>query len=133
MVRNGSAMAHTQLQASVPRGYTYAFALAHPSPKQTQRTAQVYRLFDKYGDEAATAASDAIRQGVIAGRGPVVIARDLMGALDISLISALNTSRTESMRSLRDATLANYQANSDVVDAWIWYATLGTACAMCTA
>jgi hypothetical protein len=131
--QSGGAMAHAQLQASVPKGYTYAFALAHPSPKQVQRTAQVYRLLDRYGDEAATAALHAIRQGVIAGRGAAVIARDIMVATDMSLVSALNTSRTESMYAFRDATLANYRANDDAVDAWIWFATLGTACAMCTA
>jgi hypothetical protein len=129
----GAAMARVQLHASVPKGYTYSFAIAYgASPKQVARQTAIYRLFDKYGDEAATAAQDAIRQGVIAGRGPAVIARALMDATDISLISALNTSRTESMRSLRDATLANYQANSDVVDAWIWFAS-ANACAMCLA
>jgi hypothetical protein len=130
--KRGEIMAHKQLQATVPKGYTYSFALAHPSPKQTARQAAVYSLFDKYGDEAATAATDAIRQGVLAGRNPNAIARSLMDALDISLVSALNTSRTEAMRSLRDATLANYQANSDVVDSWVWLAS-GDACAMCLA
>jgi hypothetical protein len=129
----GAAMARVQLHASVPKGYTYGFTIAYAaSPKQVARQTAVYRLFDKYGDEAATAAQDAIRQGVIAGRGPAVIARALMDATDISLISALNTSRTEAMYALRSATLANYQANSDVVESWIWFAS-GNACAMCLA
>jgi hypothetical protein len=131
--QSGASMAHAQLQASVPRGHTYTFALAHPDIAAQHRAALTYRLFDKYGNDAANAAIDAIREGVIAGRGPVVIARDLMSACDMSLVSALNTSRTESMYAMRSATLENYRANSDVVDAWIWYATLGTACAMCTA
>jgi hypothetical protein len=131
--QHGTAMAHAQMQASVPRGHTYTFALAHPDISAQHRAALTYHLFDKYGNDAANVAIEAIKQGVIAGRGPLIIARDLMSTLDISLVSALNTSRTESMYALRSATLENYRANDDVVDAWIWYATLGTACAMCTA
>lgn len=130
--KRGEILAHKQLQATVPKGHTYAFALAHPSPQQKARQAAVYSMFDRYGDEAATAASDAIRQGVLAGRNPNVIARDMMAACDISLVSALNTSRTEAMRSLRDATLANYRANDDVVEGWVWLAS-SDACAMCIA
>jgi len=69
---------------------------------------------------------------VLAGHNPVVIARDIQDALGSSLANALMISRTESMRSLRDATLENYRANSDVVDSYVWLAS-PDACAMCLA
>lgn len=69
---------------------------------------------------------------MLAGHNPVVIARDIQDALGSSLANALMISRTESMRSLRDATLENYRANSDVVDSYVWLAS-PDACAMCLA
>lgn len=124
----GSRLAQAQLSATVPHGYTWHFT--QPAASMQAQEARVYSLFDKYGDEAATAATDAIRLGVLAGHGPAVIARTIQDALGSPLANALMISRTESMRALRDATLENYRANDDVVNSWTWLAYPG-CCGMC--
>jgi SPP1 gp7 family putative phage head morphogenesis protein len=72
--------------------------------------------------------------GVATGQGPRVLARQLRRATQIAPARALTISRTEQLRSYRQATLENYRANSDLVEGWIWFATLSArSCAMCIA
>lgn len=50
------------------------------------------------------------------------------------LVRALLVSRTETLRAYREAAHRNYEANADVVEGWIWHATLTTrTCAACWA
>jgi len=65
-----------------------------------------------------------IIDGVGLGRNPVKIARDIYKALGLSLQDAIRTTRTVQLYSYREATRANYIANSDIIKGWIWYTAM---------
>jgi hypothetical protein len=72
--------------------------------------------------------------GIAGGLSPRVIAREVADAQALGLNRALLISRTEVLRSYREATHQSYQANSDIVEGWIWTANLGPrTCASCWA
>ena len=91
-------------------------------------------LLDELGPEASKAVRDALVAGVATGQNPRVIAQQVRQALGGNLVRALRISRTEVLRSYREASKRSYQANSDVVKGWIWHSALGTrTCPACWA
>lgn len=89
-------------------------------------------------DELGPAASEAVRSGLIEGlalgQNPREIARRIREEFGGDLVRALRISRTETLRSYREATRRNYQANSDIIAGWRWLAAKqGRTCAMCLA
>jgi SPP1 gp7 family putative phage head morphogenesis protein len=73
--------------------------------------------------------SDAIRQlildGVGSGLNPLTIAKNIIdNGLGMSLTDAMRWTRTVQLYSYRWANAASYQANSEIVKGWIWYAEL---------
>lgn len=92
------------------------------------------RLLDELGPDASRATREALITGLATGQSPRVIARRVRAAFGGNLARALRVSRTEVLRSYREATLRSYQANDDVVSGWIWYSALGArTCAACWA
>lgn len=91
-------------------------------------------LLAELGPTASKAVSDALIMGVATGLGPREVARIIRRDVGMSLVRALRISRTEILRSYREATRRNYQANSDVVKGWIWHSALDRrSCACCWA
>lgn len=91
-------------------------------------------LFASLGEEAVDRVRSALLVGVATGQGPRVIARTIRDALGQPLARALTISRTETVRAYREASIASYAANDDVVSRWRWTATKTTrTCAMCLA
>lgn len=91
-------------------------------------------LLAELGPTASKAVSDALIVGVATGLGPREVARIIRRDVGMSLVRALKISRTEILRSYREATRRNYQANSDVVKGWIWHSALDRrSCACCWA
>lgn len=91
-------------------------------------------LFDSFGPEGSQAVRRALINGVATGQGPRQIARQVRDDLGIQLTRALTISRTETLRSYREASRRSYQANDDVVEGWTWLAGLsGRTCASCLA
>lgn len=82
-------------------------------------------LFNKIAQDGAKRAGKVLFDGLAAGHGPRVIARQLQDQLGIPLRRALTISRTETMRVYNQAAMANYKANSDVVQQWQWSAAIG--------
>lgn len=75
-----------------------------------------------------------ILEGVSLGRNPRNIAAGIRRALGVGLSDALRTTRTAQLWSYREATRANYLANSDIVKGWIWFASLDErTCMSCLA
>lgn len=77
--------------------------------------------------------ANAILEGVGLGKNPRTIARGLTDAFGMGLTDSMRMMRTVQIYSYREANLASYRANSDVVQKWIWYANLATACPSCIA
>jgi SPP1 gp7 family putative phage head morphogenesis protein len=90
----------------------------------------------RFGPAAATAAEEALITGVATGKGTKVIARELAkifgqrGAADPGAIGrkAMLTARQSVLGSYRSASIANYRANADVLDGWVWMASIGRRC-----
>lgn len=68
------------------------------------------------------------------GYNPVTIGRQINNAFGYGLTDAMRMMRTVQIYSYRDASQANYVANSDLVRGWVWYAKLdGLTCMSCVA
>lgn len=67
---------------------------------------------------------DMILEGVRLGRNPVKIGKSISEAIGGALTDSVRTTRTVQLWSYREATRANYIANSDIIKGWIWYASL---------
>lgn len=91
-------------------------------------------LLDELGPQASQGAREALIRGIVAGRGPREIAREVRNALGTSLARAQTITRTEVLRAYRETSRRSYAANSDVVEGWIWHSALDRrTCAFCWA
>jgi len=91
-------------------------------------------LLDELGPDASAAVRKALIAGVATGQNPTAIARTIREALGGNLVRALTISRTEVLRSYREASRRSYHANRDIVTGWLWQAGLSSrTCASCWA
>lgn len=92
-------------------------------------------LLGEIGADAADRLEDVFRSGVALGRGPRLIARDAMQAVEgLPRARAQTIARTETLRAYREASRATWQANSRVVAGWQWFSSTDvTTCASCWA
>ncbi|MGI6079256.1 MAG: phage minor head protein, partial [Fastidiosipilaceae bacterium] len=91
-------------------------------------------LLDELGPAASEAVRSGLIQGLALGQNPRAIARQIRQGFGGVLVRALRISRTETLRSYREATRRNYQANSDIIAGWRWLAAKqGRTCAACLA
>lgn len=91
-------------------------------------------LLDELGPAASASVRDALIEGVATGQGPAQIARRVRKDLGGNLVRALRISRTETLRSYREATRRSYQENDDIIDGWTWVcACTARSCASCWA
>ena len=89
-------------------------------------------LLDALGPEAAAHVRETLVEGMALGYNPRKIARQIRDDVDDNRTRALAIARTEVMRSYRQASMANYEANADVVAQWVWHAKLDKrTCAFC--
>lgn len=99
-----------------------------------QNGSPLRNLLDELGPVASADVRRALITGVATGQNPRTIARQVRNAVGGSLARALRISRTEVMRSYREATHRNYEANADIVVGWIWLAAKqARTCPMCLA
>ena len=91
-------------------------------------------LLDELGTDASQKVRDGLIQGLALGQNPRQVARAIRGELGGNLVRALRIARTEQLRSYREATRRNYEANSDIIAGWRWLAAKQPrTCAMCLA
>ncbi|HET9112208.1 MAG TPA: phage minor head protein, partial [Ktedonobacterales bacterium] len=91
-------------------------------------------LFATFGPEAADRAGQALFTSLALGENPRVAAQRLQWATDLPRQRAEVIARTEILRSWRSAQLANYRANSDVVQGWQWSCDFSPrSCSACIA
>ena len=90
----------------------------------TQITSRMWAL----SDEASEAMRRRLIQGVAAGRNPRETARlmvaDVEGDFDGGLARAQVIARTETIDAYRAGARAHHEANSDVLQGWMWLASL---------
>lgn len=81
--------------------------------------------------QAAEAMMDALVQGMGQGWGAAKIAREMRRAATVSLRTAMNTARTETLRAYRAASLAQYQASGIIAGYKRLAAKSTRTCAAC--
>ena len=85
-------------------------------------------------DGAARVAGSPLVTAVALGRNPRETARDLRAVTGQTLARALRISRTETIGAYRRAAIERYRAHSDVLEGWVWVASLSPrTCAACLA
>jgi hypothetical protein len=94
-------------------------------------------LYERIGQLAkvnAQTVADKILENVALGKNPRVIAGLIRDDLGGGLTDALRMTRTVQLWSYRESTRANYLANSDVIEGWIWQSARDeTTCEACLA
>lgn len=109
---------------------TRASGLFVPNESAAQVAATIARLAPGVSDAGA----QAIAAGVLAGKGPREIARDVRLAANVAPVRALVISRTAVNEGFRRTALVTYQANRDIVTGWRWLCARGPrTCALCWA
>jgi SPP1 gp7 family putative phage head morphogenesis protein len=126
-----------QILGKPPAGLTIDWNRIDRSSVQTilgmvQADSPLHKLLMSISASGAQAAEDALVQGMLLGKNPREVARELRKVLGVALSRALTIARTETLRAHREATRASYQANDDIVKGWVWHAALDTrTCAAC--
>ena len=100
----------------------------------TQITSRMWAL----SDEATEAMRRRLAQGVAAGRNPRetarLMVRDVQDDFDGGLARAQVIARTETIDAYRAGAKAQHEANSDVLQGWVWLANLSArTCPSCVA
>lgn len=91
-------------------------------------------LLEDLGSGSSAVVRKALIGAVATGIGPRLVARRILGDLGGNLTRALTISRTETLRAYRSASILTYQANAEILEGWIWTASLSSrTCAMCIA
>ena len=89
-------------------------------------------LFRDLAGDAADHLRDTLVAGLATGTGPRELAREVAKSLGVPRARALNIARTEFHRAYREASRLSYEANSDVVEGWVWHsATDRRTCPAC--
>lgn len=94
-----------------------------------------HALVDRLGSVVAERMSNRLVDAISLGMNPHKTARLIREELGVGLDWALTTARTAQLWSYREATRAGYVANSNIVESWTWFATLGDTrtCMSCIA
>lgn len=121
---HATALARTAL-GPAPEGIAVGFdqvparALEHLVGFMQDNLPLRYKLPDLAPDAVARV-KKALIVGVGTGQGPQVIARDMRDALGGNMQQAITIARTETLYAYRASTIQFGQANSQVVEGWVW-------------
>src|SRR3990172_1519370 len=92
------------------------------------------QLEEKFGEYVAGQVEshflDGIGQGMRADQITALLNRNLQNGLGSGLTSVLTTLRTAQIKSYQLANHATYLANSNIVQGWVWHASLDPRCCM---
>jgi hypothetical protein len=87
-------------------------------------------LVKRLGPAVAERMSDALVDGIVLGMNPRKVAQIVRNELGVGLTWALTTARTAQLSAYREASRANYVANSHIVESWTWLSALGNRTCM---
>lgn len=129
-----SALPGQEPTALIPEEVRLATGAIERVTAATQPAGAITQLLAGLAPAAADSVSDSLVSGIALGRNPRQIARDIRDALGGNLTRALTIARTETLRAYREASRAEYNANADVLDGWVWVADLSPrTCSACWA
>lgn len=92
-------------------------------------------LVGRLGEAVASRMADKLVDAITLGMNPRRTAALVRKELGVGLTWALTTARTAQLWAYREASRANYVANSNIVESWVWWATLDSdrTCLSCIA
>jgi SPP1 gp7 family putative phage head morphogenesis protein len=91
-------------------------------------------LLDRIPRRGGALVARALQTGLIKGRSSNAIASEIRIGLNGSLAKAIQIARTEINRAYRETSHQTYEANSDVLEGWIWLSALNSrSCVACVA
>lgn len=94
----------------------------------------LYKRLENLSPFMAQRVADTILENIALGHNPRAWAGLIRDQLGVGLSQALTMARTVQIKSYQEATRANYVANADIVQSWIWYAELDAdVCMSCVA
>lgn len=94
----------------------------------------LFARLEKLAPYMAERVSQTIIENIALGRNPRQWAGLIRDQLGVGLSDSLRMARTVQIKSYQEATRANYVANSDIVQGWIWSAELDAdVCMSCAA
>jgi hypothetical protein len=97
-----------------------------------QEGSPLYGRIELLAGTSADYVMNALLEGVALGKNPRTIARLIQDAFGRGLTDALRLARTAMLWASRVATAATYQPTADVLDGWVWFATLDeSVCQSC--
>lgn len=127
------AIAAGQADAVALAGITGARSSALDEVIRRQRGPSA-RLFVGMAEDVATKVRAGLIRGVALGQNPLKVATGIRKDLDGPLWRARTIARTEMVSAYRAAALGTYRQHPDVVQTWVWDATLdATTCPVCYA
>lgn len=98
------------------------------------RDGPLYAKLKQMAPSVADQVSERMVEGIGLGWNPKKLANELRTSFGVGLTDALRTTRTAQLYAYREASRANYVANSKVVTGWVWTADIGgnpAPCASC--
>lgn len=121
----GQQTAQTLLAASVPPGVAYTFGVPPSDVLDAaagglQPGGALANLFDSFGSDVSQLLQQALFTSIALGDSAEQTAQRLEWASNLAPQRAMTIARTEIHRTWRGAQMANYRANSDVVQGWMW-------------
>ena len=125
--------------AQTPGTVTAGFTKLSPAAIESitafvQEQTPLGRLLAELPRGAGKAVADILTEAVTLGYNPVKTARIIRREMGMMLTRALTIARTETLRAYREATHRSYAANDDIVQGWIWVASMSRrTCVSCLA
>lgn len=84
-------------------------------------------LTNQFGHNLADYIRDTMVRAILTGQGPRYVGRVLAQTFGMGLSWSLRTARTSILYARREAVLAGYRRNSNVVRGWVWHADIGSS------
>lgn len=135
----GQGAAQALLSASVPPGLGVTFGVPpsdvlDAAAGALQPGSPLQDVFDSFASDAWQFAQQALFTAIALGDSAAETAERLEWATNMPLQRAMVIARTELHRAWRGAQIANYRANNDVVQGWMWACDFGPrSCGACIA
>jgi hypothetical protein len=127
----GEAAQHSLVESQLPHGSRIQYSRADEQQfaAMVNRTSEtIHKVTWPLSQAAVDAMKTELVRGISLGDNPVTVARAMLrrleGAFNGGLARAVNICRTEVLDSHRDAAMLSQLANSDVLQGWMWTATL---------
>jgi hypothetical protein len=141
-VKIGNDYAQDNIKASLgkpPKGYEYNINLLDSASMEefigfASNGSPLNDLFTTIHSTYGTDITNIISNGIVAGKNPLFIAREIRTATNMPLYRANTIARTENHRAARASTVSAYKQNPDLINGYIRLATGDSrTCAACFA